>query len=89
MPGGRDARVLRGRPNPKRPDDYGWNGSATQAKRSAGRPADEIDRSTVKTSASHRTDHYTDRGPSWAAGGPQSDGKSRAPRSYNGHGQIT
>jgi len=82
MPGGRDARVLRGRPNPERPDDYGRNGSPSAATRVAGRPADEIDRSGVKTWASNRADHYRDRGPSWAAGGPPSDGRSRAPRSY-------
>jgi hypothetical protein len=43
---------------------------------------DEIARSTVKTGASQRTDHYTDRGRSWATGGPAPDGKSRSARSY-------
>jgi hypothetical protein len=28
MSGGRDAKVLKGRPNPPRVDDYSWNGSA-------------------------------------------------------------
>jgi hypothetical protein len=63
--------------------------SGPGATRSIGRPADEIDRSGVVTRASNRTDGYSDRGPSWAASGPPSDGKSRAPRSYEDRGGQT
>jgi hypothetical protein len=57
-------------------------GVGAGATRSWGRRADEIDRSRVSTSASVRTDHYTDRGRSESSGGPASN-KSRKPVVYD------
>lgn len=79
MPGGRDARRLYGQPNPPRPDDYGRNGSPSYTKQTVGsggirRPLDELERAYAAPVP--RYDHYSDRGPSEASGGPRAPRKS-------------
>jgi hypothetical protein len=56
---------------------YTKPGVGAGAVRKYGRPLDEIDRSSVKTSASARTDNYT--GPGSVTQGPKGP---RSPRSY-------
>jgi hypothetical protein len=66
--------------SPSRPDKMSFVGGSKTvpgvgagATRSWGRRPDEIDRSRVSTSASVRTDHYSDPPRSEATGGPASN----------------
>jgi hypothetical protein len=61
---------------------YTKPGVGAGAVRKYGRPLDEIDRSSVKTGASVRQDHYHGLGRTWTTGGPDPSKGSKAPRSY-------